>query len=635
VTAGLDLGTTIADCRIEAVRSQGAWWTEYRARHLKLDRTVALTVLAPGPDPDRERFTRAVELAATVDHPSLLAAREWGEADGRFYLLTRWIDGEDLHSLVASRGPQTQLDTLVTLRPVASALAAAHRRGLVHGDVASAHVLISHGDDGGLADVYLSGFGIAQLNRSTATRSADISAFGRLLLEVLTGSAPDQREIETARNQSDLVVRRLGKDASTTGIGDRLAAVIAQTLATDPADGFASADELVLALERARAAARATPLAPGQRRDGADRPLVAAGRPSQAMPVAIEVRRRPAKRRPLQILAVAAAVVPALALIVALATYGGPPRRARDGGQAKSSTGPARVAPRRPLATIDRGHLSVGREIRLGAAAGDLAVARSETVWVSLPARGELVEIAPNRPRVAFSGINDPGPLAAGSAGVWVGNRADNTVALFAGHRLGNPVAVPGRPVTIGLDQSDGSAWVADVAGGLSHVALRGGSTPVGARLATTHLSPPATGVAVGEPNWVWAVDGRLVRADPVRLQSRTFAIGPGAVGVTVNQGIWTAHTNGAVTRFDPRPGHEDVAAVVRTPAPLSQIAAREGSPLVWALSGRARSLYEVAVGDPRIVGVVRFTSRPTYVAVTHLGVWVTTAAGWLIRIKR
>jgi hypothetical protein len=328
-------------------------------------------------------------------------------------------------------------------------------------------------------------------------------------------------------------------------------------------------------------------------------------------------------------------VVPAVVLVVALATYGGPPRPARGGGHAESSTVSARVAPGQPLAAIVRGHLSVGREIRLGAAADGLAVTRSEAVWVSVPARGELVEIAPNRPVVAFRGIDDPGPLAAGGAGVWVGNRAANTVALFAGHRLGNGVALPGRPVAIGLDQADGSAWVADDAGGLSHVAVRGGSAPVDARLATAHLSPPATGIAVGEPNWVWAVDGSLVRADPVRLQSRIFAVGSGAAGVTVNQGIWTAHTDGTVTRFDPRPSHEDIAAVVRTPAPLSQIAAREASPLVWALSGTARSLYEIAVVDPRIVGVVRFTSRPTGVAVTHRGVWVTTAGGWLIRIKR
>jgi hypothetical protein len=635
VTAGLDLGTTFAGCRIEAVRSQGAWWTEYRARHLQLDRPVALTVLAPGPHPDPDRFKRAVELAASVDHPNLLAAQEWGEVDGRFYLLTPWIDGEDLQSLVASRGPLTQLETLLTLRPVASALAAAHRRGLVHGDVASAHVLIGHGDDGGPAGVHLRGFGIAQLNRETASRSADISAFGPLLLETLTGSARDQREIEVARDHPDLGVRRLGRDSSTAGIGDRLAAVIARTLATDPADALTSADELVLALEGARAAARATRLAPDLRHERPEPPLDATGRPAEAPPLPTEVQGQPAKRRPLQILAVAAAMVPALVLIVVLATYGGPPRHARDGGHAKSSTAPARVAPGRALAKIDRGHLSVGREIRLGATADDLAVTRSEAVWVSLPARGELVEIAPGRPLVAFSGINDPGPLAAGAAGVWVGNRAADTVALFAGHRLGSGVALPGRPVAIGLDQSDGSAWVADDAGGLSHVALRGGSTRVAARLATTHLSPPATGIAVGEPNSAWAVDGRLVRVDPVRLQSHPFAVGPGAVSVTVNQGIWTAHADGTVTRFDPRPSHEDIAAVVRTPAPLSQIAAREASPLVWALSGRARSLYEIAVSNLRIVGVVHFTSRPTSVAVTHLGVWVTTAGGWLIRIKR
>ena len=96
MTAGLDLGTIIAGCRIEAVRSRGATWTTYQATHLQPDEPVALTVVAPGPAlarADRACFNRAVELAATVDHPSLLAAREWGESDGTLYLLTPWIEG--------------------------------------------------------------------------------------------------------------------------------------------------------------------------------------------------------------------------------------------------------------------------------------------------------------------------------------------------------------------------------------------------------------------------------------------------------------------------------------------------------------------------------------------------------------
>ena len=73
--------------------------------------------------------------------------------------------------------------------------------GVHTGDVASEHVLIGRGGHGGVADVHLSGFGIAQLNRDTAAVSADISAFGGLLLETLTGSAPDHRELEAARDR--------------------------------------------------------------------------------------------------------------------------------------------------------------------------------------------------------------------------------------------------------------------------------------------------------------------------------------------------------------------------------------------------------------------------------------------------
>ena len=141
-----------------------------------------------------------------------------------------------------------------------------------------------------------------------------MAAFGGLLLEALTGSPPDQREIEAVRRQPGLGAWRPGKDSTASGIGDRLAAVIARALATDAADGFASADELVLALAGARAAARAAPLAPGQRHV---RPLGTAGRPAEALSVPVAVERRSAKRRALQILAVAAVVVPGLVLPMA------------------------------------------------------------------------------------------------------------------------------------------------------------------------------------------------------------------------------------------------------------------------------------------------------------------------------
>ena len=269
MTAGLDLGTTIAGCRIEAVRSEGARWTEYRARHLQLDRPVALTVLQPAPNPDRDRFARAVELAESVDHPTCSRQGRGGRPTAGS-ISSRAGSTARFPHLLASRGPLTELDTLVTLRPVASALPP-RRRGLVHGDVASEHVLIGRGGHDGVADVHLSGFGIAQLNRDTAAVSADISAFGGLLLETLTGSAPDHRELEAARDRPDLVARRLGNGPRAAGIDDRLAAVIARALASDSADGFASADELVLALEGARAAARAAPLAPGRRDHRPDR----------------------------------------------------------------------------------------------------------------------------------------------------------------------------------------------------------------------------------------------------------------------------------------------------------------------------------------------------------------------------
>jgi hypothetical protein len=278
-------------------------------------------------------------------------------------------------------------------------------------------------------------------------------------------------------------------------------------------------------------------------------------------------------------------------------------------------------------ATVVRGRLAVAQRLDLGAAAGGLVVTPASDAWVSVPARNVVVEVPVSGPIRTFGSIPAPGPLVAGSAGVWVTLPGSHAVALLAGGHLGGRVALPGRPVAIALDARGRSAWVADTSGAISRV---GGGSPL-----STHISPAATSVAVGEPNWVWAANGSLVRVSPAGRGARTFAVGAGAIAVSVNQGIWTAHADGLVTRFDPRPSHTRVIAHITAPAPLSGIAAREGSSFVWAISTSARTLYEIAVAHPRVVGMVRFASPPTDVAVTHLGVWVTTASGSMIRIQR
>ncbi len=602
---------TVGDYRIEAVVSAGSGGTLYRAGEERRERQVALFVLSPELAADqtvRLRFTRAAELAETLEHPHALPVESVGEADDSVFLVNPWVPGANLAARLA-RGPLSPAEALRVLAPLAQALAAAHRIGLAHGNITPESVLIAEGPD---EEVYLAGFGSGQARRDPATPAADIAAFGQLLR--------DARGADTAPGDRSPA-------SGADGLDDRLQMIAAGALAQGPGQPIRSADELVLALEQARAAARAAPLAPGVRQaqesngTGADGVAgdAAAERPDDAEPTAARARRAP------RIAAVVASAVVVVALVVALATYSATsPTRAQRQVASHSTTATAQ-----PIATVAEGHLTVGQKLSLGAPARGVAVGPSGAVWVSLPSRNEIIRLDSDGRVGSFHGIPSGGPITAGIGGAWIAQPAGDAVKVSPGGHVAERVALSGQPVAVAPDVDGISAWVADASGAITHVGTGDPSNPN----VVAHVSPAPTGLAVGEPNWVWGVNGGFVRVSPDGSGSQTLDAGSGATAVTVNQGIWVAHGDGTVTRFDPRAGH--LVATVRTPGALSGIAAREGSPYVWAISPSARSLYQLSLAGPQIVGVVRFSSPPTGVAVTHLGVWVTTAGGSLIRIQR
>ncbi len=604
--ADAGVGATIDGFRIEVVITQDSSGTLFRAHDEQHGRPAAMFVLAPKLAEDqavRSRFVNAAELATTLRHPHALPVEAFGDTEDAVFVVSPWFDGVDLAARLASRGPLSPAATLRVLIPVARALAAAHRLGLAHGSLTPEHVLIADGPDG---EVYLGGFGIGQARRGPATLDGDISAFGALLLQTLGYGTPGLDH---------------GVGAGDGGLGDRLETIAADAQASDPDRTIDSADELVLALEHARAAARAATLAPDRRRTQDEPTAVAAGassdeRSQDPAPVAAKARRTPVMA------AAVGGVVLGLALLVGLATYSG-----TRGHRHIASRPPTPAA--QPIATVAAGHLSVGQTIALGAPAGGVAVGPSGAAWASVPGRETIVRLGPDGRVRSFPGIANGGPITATNGGAWIAQPAGDAIKLTPDGHIDAHVALPGQPVAVAADVDGSSAWVADSSGGIAHVASTGASSPTVA----VHVSPAATNLWVGEPNWVWGVNGSLVRVSPDGSGSQTFDAGPGATAVTVDQGVWVAHGDGTVTRFDPQLGH--VVATMRTPGALSGIAAREGSPYVWAISSAARSLYEIGLAGPQVVRVVRFSSPPTGVAVTHLGVWVTTAGGSLIRINR
>src|SRR6185312_17359063 len=117
---------------------QGGMAVVFRAHDERLDRTVALKILAPSLADDeafQQRFIRESRAAATVDDPHIIPVFEAGEASGVLFIAMRYVPGGDAGSLLRREGPPPPDRVAAIISPVASALDAAHAAGLVHRDI--------------------------------------------------------------------------------------------------------------------------------------------------------------------------------------------------------------------------------------------------------------------------------------------------------------------------------------------------------------------------------------------------------------------------------------------------------------------------------------------------------------------
>jgi hypothetical protein len=185
---GIVPGARIAGYVLEAQIGQGGMAVVFRARDERLDRKVALKFLAPWLAADEEfrrRFDLESRLAAAVNNPHIIPVFRADEADGILFLAMPYVAGGDVGSLVRSQGALPPARAVEIVSQVASALDAAHRRGLVHRDVKPSNLLLDADSESDY--VYLSDFGLAK----TATGSGGLTRTGQVL-GTLAYMAPEQ-----------------------------------------------------------------------------------------------------------------------------------------------------------------------------------------------------------------------------------------------------------------------------------------------------------------------------------------------------------------------------------------------------------------------------------------------------------
>ena len=169
VPVAFSAGSRIAGYRLQEEIGAGGMAIVFRALDERLDRPVALKILAPAlaaNEEFRRRFLSESRAAAAVDDPHIIPVYEAGEALGVLFISMRYVSGGDVRSLLRCEGPLAPTRAAAIISPMASALDAAHAAGLVHRDVKPANMLVD-ARPGRPDHVYLADFGLSK-GRSSA-----------------------------------------------------------------------------------------------------------------------------------------------------------------------------------------------------------------------------------------------------------------------------------------------------------------------------------------------------------------------------------------------------------------------------------------------------------------------------------
>ena len=265
--------TKLGDYEILSKLGEGGMGAVYRARHVPMDRIVALKVLSKELSKDEQfvqRFYREARASAKLEHPNVVLGYDVGQAGGLHYFAMEFIDGQSVQDLLDNEGPMDVAEAVRIVRDVASALAHAQTIKMVHRDVKPGNIMLTKQGVVKLADLGLAkqidqdsgltqtgaGFGTPYYMAPEQAKNAkyvdgrsDIYALGATLYHMVTGIVP--YDGETAMEV--LLKKERGKYVSArrhnVSVSERLDLIVEKMMSPEPKHRHQACDEVIQDLE--------------------------------------------------------------------------------------------------------------------------------------------------------------------------------------------------------------------------------------------------------------------------------------------------------------------------------------------------------------------------------------------------
>ena len=255
--------------------ARGGMSTVYRAVDTRLDRQVAVKVMSAGLSNDPafgDRFAREARTAARLSHVNAVSVFDQGGDAGHVFLVMELVEGRTVRDLLRENGPLPPALALSVIEPVLSALASAHRAGLVHRDIKPENILISNDGVVKVAD-----FGLAravefddmaartgvmmgtvaycppeQISRRPCDQRSDVYSAGVVLFELLTGHAPFAGDSPMAIAYQHVHGRVPAPSSRVATVPPELDTIVVRSTSSDPASRPADASEFLSELRQIR-----------------------------------------------------------------------------------------------------------------------------------------------------------------------------------------------------------------------------------------------------------------------------------------------------------------------------------------------------------------------------------------------